>query len=543
MTLEEIRREIDGIDAQLLPLLQRRMDCAKQVADYKAAHGLPVFNAAREEQILERVAAQAGEYSGEARLFYATLMEMSRALQHRRMQDSRALRKEIAAAPRELPPVRRVACQGAAGAYSHEAALRLFPQAEPCFYASFGDVVRAVEAGDVDLGLLPVENSSAGSVSEVYGLILEHRFFIAAATTLRVRHCLAAPPSADPARIRDVYSHRQALAQCSQFLARHGYVPQPYSNTAAAAKMAAERGGDLAVICSEQAAETHGLRILERGIQNSSGNRTRFIAISRTLTIPDDAQKISLCFSLPHTTGSLYHVLARFAVAGLNLTKIESRPISSEGRLFEYDFYLDFTGNLREEPTLEFIASLQAELPDFSFLGNYREQEEPAEALQFQKVAPPRQIETLAALASKIWHEHYTPLLGAAQVDYMVEKFQSAPALAHQMEHEGYTYYLLLLDGVPAGFMGFRPEPGKMFLSKLYVDRPYRRRHLAARALAFLREICRGQGLTEIYLTVNRHNDGSIAAYRKLGFSVAREEKADIGNGFYMDDYIMSLDV
>ena len=295
-----------------------------------------------------------------------------------------------------------------------------------------------------------MENSSAGSVSEVYGLILEHRFFIAAATTLRVRHCLAAPPSADPARIRDVYSHRQALAQCSQFLARHGYVPQPYSNTAAAAKMAAERGGDLAVICSEQAAETHGLRILERGIQNSSGNRTRFIAISRTLTIPDDAQKISLCFSLPHTTGSLYHVLARFAVAGLNLTKIESRPISSEGRLFEYDFYLDFTGNLREEPTLEFIASLQAELPDFSFLGNYREQEEPAEALQFQKVAPPRQIETLAALASKIWHEHYTPLLGAAQVDYMVEKFQSAPALAHQMEHEGYTYYLLLLDGVPA---------------------------------------------------------------------------------------------
>ena len=226
-----------------------------------------------------------------------------------------------------------------------------------------------------EIGLLPVENSSAGSVSEVYDLILKYRFFISAAVTLHIHHCLAAPASADPAAIQQVFSHPQALSQCSDFLAQQGYTPVPYSNTAAAAKMVAETGGNLAAICSEKAAQTHGLRVLQTGIQNNRANRTRFIAISRELCIPDDAQKISLCFSLPHTTGSLYHVLARFAVNGLNLTKIESRPIMGDGPQFTYDFYLDFTGNIRHAHTLDLLASLRKELPRFSFLGNYREDE------------------------------------------------------------------------------------------------------------------------------------------------------------------------
>lgn len=375
MTLEDIRKEIDSIDAQLLPLVKARMDCAKKVAEIKMEQGLPIFNAERERQILERVAQNAGEYGGEAKIVYSTLMEASRALQHNMMGDGREIRALVENAGRKLRHTGHIACAGVKGSYSHEAAERLFPDSDPLFYHTFADVVFAIEDGSADLGLLPVENSSAGSVSEVYDLILKYRFSIVAATTLRIHHCLAVPVGADLEKVTTVYSHHQALSQCSDFIARSSYSPAPFSNTAAAAKMVAETGGNLAAICSEQAADVHGLQIVKRDIQNSDNNCTRFIAISRERCIPDDAQKISLCFSLPHTTGSLYSVLSRFAINGLNLTKIESRPIANAGKNFEYDFYLDFTGNIRQAQTLDLIASLQEELPRFSFLGNYREDE------------------------------------------------------------------------------------------------------------------------------------------------------------------------
>ena len=162
--------------------------------------------------------------------------------------------------------------------------------------------------------------------------------------------------------------------------------------------------------------------------------------------------------------------------------------------------------------------------------------------IRMVSVLSSQQVDTLAALASKIWHEHYTPLLGVEQVDYMVEKFQSPAALTQQLS-QGYLYYLMEADGVPAGFIGIHPEDTSLFLSKLYVDKPFRRQHLAARGVEFLKAYCREHGLSSIWLTVNRGNSGSIAAYEKLGFIKTREEKADIGNGFFMDDYIMELTV
>ena len=371
MTLDEVRAKIDGIDKQLLPLFAARMDCAKQVAEIKRGSGQPIFNAGRERQILDRVSAQAGEYANEARVLYATMMDASRALQHRLLGGREEIRALVAKAGTHLGAGGHIACQGVDGAYSHQAALRLFPDGEPLFFRTFGEVFRAVSQGEADFGILPVENSSAGSVSEVYDLILKHRFFIAAAATVRVRHCLAAPPGTAEADVAEIYSHPQALAQCSEYLSQHGARAMPYSNTAAAAKMAAEQGGHIAVICSETAAETYGLSILRRDVQDNPNNRTRFVAISRGPVIPEDARKISLCFSLPHTIGSLYGVLARFSLSGLNLTKIESRPIVDKD--FEYDFYLDFTGSVREPRTLDLISSLSAELPRFSFLGNYCE--------------------------------------------------------------------------------------------------------------------------------------------------------------------------
>jgi len=374
MKLDDIRKEIDEIDAQLLPLFLERMNCAKKVAAVKKESNLPVFNAEREQEILDAVESKSGEFGGEARILYSNMMEISRALQHSLLCSGGELRTQIEAAGTVPKKAEKIACLGENGSFSHEALLHLYPKASPQFYPSFCEIFAAVESGSADLGLLPVENSSAGSVSDVYDLILKYRFHIVAATSLHVHDCLAAAKRVDTRSIGTVYSHPQALAQCSDYIKTHDFRPLPCSSTAAAAQNIAQRQeAGIAAICSEYAAKEYGLNIIESDIQNSSNNCTRFIVISRQLFIPQDAQKISLCFSLLHKTGSLYSVLARFAAAGLNLTKIESRPIIDKN--FEYDFYLDFTGNVREEHTLNLILSLYDELPRFSFLGNYTERE------------------------------------------------------------------------------------------------------------------------------------------------------------------------
>lgn len=374
MTLEEVRKEIDAIDRQLLPLFLQRMDCAKQVAEIKRKQNLPVLNSGREQEILDGMAQRAGDYAGEARMLYATLMDMSRALQHNLLGSGAELRALVKGAENEPEHAERIACLGVSGSFSHEAVQSLYPQAEPLFFDNFAAIFAAVADGRADLGVLPVENSSAGSVSEVYDLILKYRFYIVAAETLHIHNCLAAAQDMPIGNIRTAYSHPQPIAQCSNFIAKYHLQTVPCSATAAAAqKVAKEHIPGTAAICSETAAQEYGLHILARDIQNSADNCTRFIAINRRMFIPEGANKISLCFSLPHRTGTLHGVLARFAAAGLNLTKIESRPIP--GKSFEYDFYLDFTGNVQEPATLDLIAALSDELPRFSFLGNYREQE------------------------------------------------------------------------------------------------------------------------------------------------------------------------
>lgn len=370
MTLKEIRDEIDKIDASLLPLFLRRMECTKEVAEIKREKGLPVLNEKREQEVLDSMEAKAGEFGGEARLLYSSLMTMSRALQHRMLGSGSSLREEVQNADSRCGEPHTVACLGQEGSFSHEALQKLYPQAKPLFSSDFSSVFAAVKGGKADLGVVPVENSLAGSVGEVYDLILKYRFRIVRALSLPVRHCLASSESSF-SKIRTVCSHPQALHQCSEYLARHGFHPEPFSSTAEAAHEAKKPG--VAAICSEQAARCRGLHILERDIQNCSGNRTRFLVISRLPVIPENAAKISLCFSLPHRTGTLYAVLARFAAAGLNLTKIESRPIP--GKNFEYDFYLDFSGNVRDAHTLDLLCALKEELPRFSFLGNYAESE------------------------------------------------------------------------------------------------------------------------------------------------------------------------
>ena len=376
MSLRPIRDEIDSIDSELIELFRRRMDCSRRVAQYKMENGMEIFNPERESQVLDNVEKRAGEYGGSARLLYATIMELSRAVQHDMLGSGADLKNRIMNASPEIPfdsDSIRVACFGVPGTYAHRAAMKVFPNCRPEFYSPFREVFGAILNGQADFGVVPIENSSAGSVTAVYDLMLKYRFHIAAAADIPVDHCLAAPRGAKLEDIRTVYSHEQALSQCSDFInSRSGITAKEHVSTAQAAKFVSEENDmTAAAICSSDAAEKYGLDVILTGFQNNPDNTTRFIVFSRDMYIEQSADKISLCFSLPHVTGSLYNVLCRFAAHGLNLTKIESRPIC--GKTFEYMFYLDFTGSIKNRNTIGLICALSDELTEFSFLGNYKE--------------------------------------------------------------------------------------------------------------------------------------------------------------------------
>lgn len=371
--LTEIRKDINDIDEQLVRLFKARMDCAKEVGEYKKENNIPVFNEKREGEILDKVAVKGGEYGSYTRLLYSDIMELSRALQHNIIGSGKALRSLIETAESDYPESGvKVAYQGIKGANGHEAALRLFPNGDCFGLKTFSDVFDAVDSGKAEFGVLPVENSTAGSVSAVYDLILKHRFYIVGALDMPIDYCLCGLRQSEISDIEKVWTHPQSISQCENYIAAHNFEPTPCANTAVAARdVAREKRLNVAAICSYKACEEYGLKILDNHIQDIDSNTTRFIVISKKLFISSDADKISLCFSLPHVSGSLYSVLCRFNSLGFNLTKIESRPIS--GRGFEYLFYLDFSGNARTAEATRLLCAMSEELPNFSFLGNYCE--------------------------------------------------------------------------------------------------------------------------------------------------------------------------
>lgn len=374
MELSEIRGQIDEIDRQLAALLRERMGLSENVARAKKNSGQPVLNRQREQEVLAQVGSRCAPYGSQGQMVYQTIFEVSRDLQHQLLCSGAPLREQIEAAQDRRADLsrQRVACCGVAGAYSHMAAEVLFPRAELRFTQRFQDVFEAVEQDEAQFGVVPVENSQAGSVNEVFDLLFERQLFLYRALELPISHCLAAQPGTGLADVRTVLSHGQGLAQCELYCASRGFQTREFSNTAAAAKWVAEHNEPgLAAICSQRAAEEFGLTVLERDIQDSEKNRTRFIVVSRELYIEPQADKISLCFTLPHVAGSLYNVLSRFACHGLSLTKIESRPIRS--RNFEYRFYLDFLGSVYDGNTMRLLCALSEELPSFTLFGNYRE--------------------------------------------------------------------------------------------------------------------------------------------------------------------------
>lgn len=379
MELSEIRKEIDILDDKLVPLLKERMELARKVAEYKKEHNMPVLNQKREDEILEEVGKASEEYGDALKIVFASMFDVSRAEQHRILGAGKELRNKVnSAINTDVTPDKNavIGCQGINGAYSGIAAKKLFGKdCNPKFYEQFEDVFTAVENGECKYGVIPIENSSVGSVHEVYDLVLKHNFYITKVVNMKISHCLLAKSGATLEQLKTVTSKTEALEQCKSFIRKHNLKVKEEVNTAVASQKVSDSDDEtICAIASPLSAQNYNLDIICKDIQDVEKNTTRFIVISKKLEISESANKISFIFSIPHSAGSLYRILARFAMFGLNLTKIESRPIPDGN--FEYYFYLDFSGNLQSEKTLDLMCALSDELPYFSFLGNYEEIQE-----------------------------------------------------------------------------------------------------------------------------------------------------------------------
>lgn len=375
--LKTLRDRIDGIDKELLALFAKRMETTQRVGEYKVANGIQVLDAKREQEVLDSKAALAPQaIQSEARTLFETIMALSRRQQRRLVEPDQSafaqyqLQKSQAGEPVRDP---RVLYQGVPGAYAEEAAVAYF--GEDCRrrgLASWEDIFAAIQTGEADYGVVPIENSSTGSINQVYDLLAKYEHFIVGEVKLRVSHCLLAPGGVGLEDIREVCSHEQGLFQCAPYLKDHPTWKQTaLSNTAAAAKFVSESGGPRAAIGSERCAKLYGLTVLARDIAQAQANYTRFVVVAPRMELGEDRNKISALFTLPHKVGTLHQIMAVFAIGGLNMMKLESRPILEKS--WEYRFFVDFSGNLLD-PELELVLRELVECStEFRVLGNYRE--------------------------------------------------------------------------------------------------------------------------------------------------------------------------
>ena len=381
MNLEECRKEIDIIDKELVALFVKRMNMAKEVAEYKKATGKAVYDAERERKLLEKVEESAGEEFGDyTRRLYSSILELSRNYQSKSLAKSSGLSAEIVRASKETPQLfpekAIVACQGVEGAYSSAACQKLFEKPSITYCQSFESVFQAVESGLCKYGVVPLENSSAGSVTQIYNLMSEHKFSIVRSTKMQIQHNLLAKKGVRTEDIKEVISHSQALSQCSDFIASlgKGVKVTECSNTAVAAKIVAESGrNDIAAISSELCASQYSLEIVKPYIQNTKNNYTRFICFSKNLEIYPGADRTSLLIKTPHRAGALYSVIANFYSLGINIIKLESRPIPESD--FEFMFYFDIDVSVYSEKLPAIIDLLEYSLgtENVKYLGSYRE--------------------------------------------------------------------------------------------------------------------------------------------------------------------------
>ena len=378
MELKDLRNQIDEIDDELVKLFVKRMNISAQVADYKKANNLPIYVPAREREILQDVAEKAGsDMANYAKVLYSMLFELSRSYQKKRNNQITSLYQNITHSientDKLFPQAPMVACQGVEGAYSQIACEKMFKSPFIMYFKNFEGVFNAIDQGLCQYGILPLENSTAGSVKKVYDLMISHNFSIVRTFRMKIDHNLVANPGAKISDIKEVYSHEQAINQCSGFLSTlNGVKIIPVENTAVAAKMVAEsRRTDVAAISSRYCEELYDLVNLADSIQDKGNNRTRFICISKNLEIYPGSDKTSIMMVLSHKPGALYKVLARMYVLGINVIKLESRPIAD--RDFEFMFYFDLETSIYSEEFVQLMCELDDICEEFKYLGSYTE--------------------------------------------------------------------------------------------------------------------------------------------------------------------------
>ena len=377
MDLSQYREQIDQIDDELIQLFARRMETAAQIAQWKRQAGKPVMDAGRERaKLLDVMNKFPAEFKDYAVSLYSLLFELSRSYQHRILDSSSALTEQIAAAiertDKVFPQTAMVACQGVEGAYSQLACEKLFRLPNIFYFSSFDAVFSAIEKGLCRYGIIPLENSTAGSVNKVYDLMMRHNFRIVRSVRLKVDHNLLVKPGTKLEDIQEIYSHEQAINQCARYLQKFSGVKIiPCENTAMAAKYVSEAGGGAAALSSRSCAKLYGLTCLEDSVQDQGNNYTRFICISKELEIYPGADRTSLMLVLPHTPGSLYKVLSRFYALGINLNKLESRPLPE--RDFEFMFYFDLDTPVYSPQFIQLMGELQNICEEFNYLGSYSE--------------------------------------------------------------------------------------------------------------------------------------------------------------------------
>lgn len=377
MDLNEIRNNINDIDDQIIELYKARMDLSKQVGLSKKQTGKAVNDTAREKEIVYRLSQKCPE---EIRLYvkelYDAMFYTSKAYQSKFIENkskTKSLLDEIVlSGVKEFPVDGTVACQGVYGANSTKATDKMLPISSVTYFKTFEGVFNAVEKGLCEYGVLPIENSTAGSVSEVYDLMKKYNFHIVKSVKMQIDHSIAVVKGAKLNNVKKVISHHQALDQCSEYIKTLNVKTEAVENTAIAAKYLSDTQDEtVAVICSEDCAKAYGLEVVKSKVQNNQKNYTRFICITKDLRVYKGADKISIMTSLEHTPGSLNKLLSRFYSYGLNLTKIESRPI--EGSDFEFMFYFDFDGDILDDSVRSFIAELDNGSQNFKLLGAYKE--------------------------------------------------------------------------------------------------------------------------------------------------------------------------
>ncbi|MGN0910641.1 MAG: bifunctional chorismate mutase/prephenate dehydratase [Thermoguttaceae bacterium] len=378
MDLNEIRDKIDKVDDQIIDLFAQRMELSNEVAQYKRAKGIPVIDMTRERdkrnKIFEKSPKEVRDYLPQ---LYSVVFELSRSYQNRLNGVGNELVQNIQEAiettPKLFPSNISVACQGCEGANSQIACDRLIHGAKIMYFEDFEGVFAAIDTGFCKYGVIPIENSLAGSVNQVYDLMQRHQFHIVRSVRQKIDHNLLVKPGVKFEEIREIYSHPHALSQCSTFLSSLKNVKAlPSQNTAVAAQMVAtSERRDVAALASRACIKLYGLECLKPAVQDKDNNYTRFICISKDLQIFPGADRTSLMVSVSHEPGALYKILSRFYALNVNLIKLESRPLPD--RDFEFMFYFDVEASVHDPRFMQLIAELQGVCESFTYLGSYSE--------------------------------------------------------------------------------------------------------------------------------------------------------------------------